>query len=127
MCDNVSDKLGVPLDVSDIERSHRLDTRKTQTQRKLRASRSTSTPPPRPIIFRLQAFRKRQEIFGLKNALKGSGIIITENFTRVRFEVYKRALAKFSNGNVWTSQGRIIIKIGETKHSLASLDELESL
>ena len=59
VCDNVSDELGVPLDVTDIKRSHMLGPRKTQTQRKLRASRSTSTPPPRPIIFRLQAFRKR--------------------------------------------------------------------
>ena len=31
-------------------------------------------------------------------------------------------MTKFSNRNVWISQGRIIIKIGETKHSLTSPD-----
>ena len=52
---------------------------------------------------------------------------ITENLTRLRYDLYKRALQKFGKGNVWTMEGRIMYKIGEGKHSFSTLDEFEAL
>ena len=82
----------------------------------------------RPIIFCLQWFNKRQEIFGKKKKLKGTGIRITENLTRIRYELYKQALQKFGKNNVWTMEGRVVIKLdGGNKKSLTSFEELEAL
>ena len=119
--DTIEKELGVELKLEDIKRSHRLGPRKNQ-----RATRTTK-PNARPIIFRLQWFNKRQEIYSSKRKLKGKGITITENLTRLRYEVYKQAILKFGKNNVWSMEGRIFVKIDNEKKSLTTLQELESL
>ena len=119
--DTIKEKLGIELDGKDIKRSHRLGPHKNQ--RATRATRMT----PRPIIFRLQYFSKRQEIYGTKKMLKNTGITITENLTRFRYDLYKKALLKFGKGNVWTMEGRIMVKIDGNKKSITTLNEFESL
>ena len=125
VCNRVNELLDIDLNANDIKRSHRLGVKKrNQRNTRLRAAHSQL---PRPIIFRLQSFNKRREIFSSKRRLKGTGISVTENLTRTRYELYRAASVKFSKENVWTSEGRIIVKVGSQKHSVTTHDELHKL
>ena len=126
VCNQVNELLNVDLGVDDLKRSHRLGVKKLQGNTQ-RTTRSTASKSSRPIIFRLQSFRKRQEIFNSKKQLKGTGITITESLTRTRYDIYRAAVAKFSKENVWTSEGRIMVKLGTQKHSITTNDELSNL
>ena len=128
VCDKVNELLGVELSLNDIKRSHRLGVKKSNNNNQ-RATRSRSSPAQicRPIIFRLQSYNKRRDIFTSKKHLKSTGITITENLTRTRYDIYRSAIAKFSKENVWTSDGRIIVKVGGQKHSVTTKGELGKL
>ena len=52
---------------------------------------------------------------------------MTENLTRTRYDIYKQAVAKYGKRCVWTSEGKVIVKIGIDKHYVISLDDLISL
>ena len=119
--ENIEQHLGIKLDDRAIKRCHRLGQYKNQR------STRTNRAIPRPIIFRLAYFPLRQEIFGTKKKLKNTGITITENLTRLRYDLYKKALLKFGKGNVWTTEGRIMVKIDGEKKSFTTLEELEEL
>ena len=104
--DIINNKIGVDLSEVDIERSHRLGVPKHQ--RVLRSAQNR----PRPIIFRFSSYRKRDEVFRNKRALKGQGISISENLTKGRYLLYQEAIRKLGLGKVWSKEGRIM-----TKHS----------
>ena len=104
--DIINNKIGVDLSEVDIERSHRLGVPKHQ-----RVLRSTQNRP-RPIIFRFSSYRKRDEVFRNKRALKGQGISISENLTKGRYLLYQEAIRKLGLGKVWSQEGRIM-----TNHS----------
>ena len=112
----------MPLTINDIKNSHRLGPRR-QNQRNTRATKTV----PRAIIFRLATTRKRREIFVNKKKLKNTGITITENLTRIRYDIYKKALTKFGKGFVWTNQGKIVVNANNAKHTITTLDELNDL
>ena len=56
-----------------------------------------------------------------------TGVTITENLTRSRYELYKNAMSKFGKTNVWTLEGRVMINIDGKKHSVTSCDQLLAL
>ena len=95
-----------------------------------------------PIIIRssysVQGFTKILLLFGFtkydakcffqnKRKLKGQKESISENLTALRYGTLKAAKEKFGNGNVWSSHGRIITKIGNTYHSFTCMEELQRL
>ena len=121
ICAVIGNELGISLTENDIKNSHRLGPPRTQR------STRTSTVLPRPIIFRLMYFRKRIEIYGNKRKLKGKKLVITENLTSSRYKVYKAAMEKFGKANVWTKEGRIIMKLNNKVHSFTTMDEVEEL
>ena len=122
VCDTVNKLLGVDLTPNDIKRSHRLGPVKPQ-KIETRATKQTT----RPIIFKLQHFNKRKEIFSMKKKLKGKGIMITENLTRYRYDLYKKAVQKFGVKAVWSLEGRITVKLNGERKSFTTIEELESL
>ena len=122
--EQIKEKMGIDISIDDIKRSHRLGTRRSTN---VRSTRAVKPPPPRPIIFRLMNFRKRSEIYFSKKKLKGTGVTVTENLTRTRYDLYKQALEKFGKTNVWTIEGRIVIKVDNTKHYVTTHDEFSSV
>ncbi|KAK3933313.1 RNA-directed DNA polymerase from mobile element jockey [Frankliniella fusca] len=76
----VSEKIGVHLNFSDIDRSHRVG-RKGSSDR--------------PIIVKFVSYARRSEVFGNKKHLKNTKIIIREDLTVCRLQLLKEAVSKF--------------------------------
>lgn len=110
---NVAKKIGVQLDLSDIDRSHRVG-RKTNGG-------------TRPIIVKFTSYRKRREMFSSKRNLKKTGITIREDLTRMRLEVLKKAVERFGQQNVWTTDGVVIVKVRNSKVRVRTIAELDSI
>ena len=77
-------------------------------------------------IVKFVNLRKRLEVFRSKRYLKGSNIIITENLTKKRYDLYREAMTKLGKGNVWTSDGKILSKSGNSIIVISSPDDLKS-
>lgn len=96
----VAKDIGVTLDGHNIDRSHRI---------------GKPGPKPRPIIVKFIGYHARKEMFSAKKALKGTGITIREDLTKCRLEVLKRAVKEYSERNVWSSDGVIMVKINNLR------------
>ena len=106
----VSHKIGVEVQACDIDRSHRVGRRDGDR--------------PRPIIVKFVSYRKRSEVYRNKRQLKGSGITVREDLTRQRHGLLREAITKFGLHNVWTQDGVIVVKDGETKKRITRRNEL---
>ena len=98
----ISKEVMIPLSSDDIARSHRLGPP---------SSHITRNTKPRPIIIRFKDEVKKLDIYKNKKNLKGKGLLLTENLTKIRYNIYKKAITKFGHRNVWTSEGRILTSI----------------
>ena len=86
----VNDKLWIKINLSDLDRSHRL-------MRKIQSTK------PRPIIVKFTSYNVKAEVYRQEHKLKGSGIVITESLTKTRLELY-HILSKHAKVEaVWTS------------------------
>ncbi|CAB3977631.1 Hypothetical predicted protein [Paramuricea clavata] len=65
-------KLNIPINKSDLDRSHRLNTKKRNQSR------------PQPIIVKFSSYNKRAEVFKVKRRLKGCGVSLSESLTAQR-------------------------------------------
>ena len=109
-CIEVAKKISVNLDVADIDRCHRIGKREAGK--------------PRPIIVKFVSYRKRNELFRNKRQLKGSGITIREDLTKQRHNLLKECINKYGLPSVWTMDGVIIVKRGDTKHRITCIDDM---
>ena len=94
----VNDKLGIKINPSDLDKSHRL-------MRKIQSTK------PRPIIVRFTSYNVKAEVYKQKRKFKGSGIVITESLTNTRPELYHIVSKHAKVEAVWTSDGKIIITL----------------
>ena len=112
-------KLGVPMDPpKDIDRSHRTGIVREPTASSDRSAMQKSRP--RPIIVKLNSYRKRREIITNRKKLKGSGIVIAEDLTMKNQKLLSMARASKNITSAWTSDGRIIALIsasGRREHN----------
>lgn len=53
-----------------------------------------------------------------KKKLKGPGISIVEDHTPTRTSLRKKCNEKWGNGNVWTTDCAIMVKIGDSIHKI---------
>ena len=107
----VSAKIGVQLDVVDIDRCHRVG--KPQTDK------------PRAIIVKFVSYRKRSEIFRSKKQLKGTGITIREDLTRLRHKLLLDCVTKYGLQNTWTQDGAIIVKVGDSRRRITRSEDIQ--
>ena len=105
----INEKVGVALTIDDIQRSHRVGPKVIQ-KRETRSSKEFK-PRHRPIIVRFSNWRKRNQVFRAKKALKGQNISISENLTKIRYNLLKLATEKYGKGSTWSDEGRVIAKI----------------
>ena len=106
----VAQKIGVQLNVNDIDRSHRVG--------------RSDTGRPRPIIVKFVSYRKRSEVFRNKKSLKGSAITLREDLTKTRYKLLREAIEKFGVSNVWSQDGHIVVKEGNAKRRVTNSAEL---
>jgi hypothetical protein len=64
----------------------------------------------RPIIVRFLSYQDRERVWRAKKALKGSGHLVTESLTATRKKLLQSAKDLAGPRNVWTQDGKIIIK-----------------
>lgn len=91
-------KLSLTLPTTAIDRSHRI---------------GKEGKGPRAVIVKFCSYRDRQLVFLRKKQLKGTSFVITEDLTVQRLLLKRKAIEKFGSRNVWTTDGRVTIKIGE--------------
>ncbi|CAG9825699.1 unnamed protein product [Phaedon cochleariae] len=91
-------KLAISLEDKDIDICYRI-------------GKNDNTRKPRGIFLKLKNFDKRQEIYHKKKLLKGTGVIIREDLTKLRVEMLSKAIEKTSLKNVWTEGGKIFVNI----------------
>lgn len=111
-------KLRVNIATNQLDRAHRLG-----------PPRSGSSPRPRPIIVKFRAYFDKKAVYSSKKALKGDACTITESLTRTRITILKRAREHFHLSRVWTSDGKIVVKVDgqERLATLSTHRELEAL
>jgi len=91
------DKLDLEIDVSALDRSHRLRKRGNATSTK-----------PKPIIVKFMSYNIRSWVFRAKRKLKNTGISITESLTKYRQDLYSSIQSHPAVKAAWTLDGRII-------------------
>ena len=77
------------------------------------------------LLFR--GYDYRSEIFSNKRKLKGSGIMITENLTAQRYDLLKKCISKLGQGQVWSYDGRITTRKGDSYVVINNESELDNL
>lgn len=111
----VGKRIGVDVNIMDIDRSHRIGRRDVGNDR------------PRPIIVKFVSYRKRSEVFKNKRLLKKTGVTIREDLTRIRHNILKEAITKFGVNNVWTQDGVIIVNRGGSKRRVTCWSDLRNI
>lgn len=107
------EKLGITLDQSAIDRSHRLG---KQLKDKCR-----------PIIVKFSRYNDRASVFANKSKLKSTGIVIREDLTKKRFDILNAAKKKFGLKNTWSRDGVIYIKTRSGLSSVNTMKEFNEL
>jgi len=97
---DVAQRIKVDIDRNQIDRSHRI---------------GKPGPNPRPIIVKFVGYSPRRAMFMAKKILKGSGITIREDLTQQRLALLRRAAESYSEENVWTYDGAIMVKVGNLR------------
>ncbi|KAK3928402.1 Protein unc-13-like protein C [Frankliniella fusca] len=109
----VACKMGISLDKSCIDRSHRIGKKDSHSK---------------PIIVKFTSYAHRRSFFGAKRNLKGSRITVREDLTVLRMRLLREAVAYYSEKRVWTSDGVIKVKVGSRSPlSIKTLDDLKTL
>lgn len=93
-------KLNVVLSKDNIDRSHRV---------------GKPGDKPRPIIVKFVSYAQRRAVFTRKKLLKGSGVSVSEDLTKIRRDLLKRAMDVYSKESVWSSDGVILVNINKPK------------
>lgn len=100
--DLANDKLKANIKDYDIEASYRL-------------GKSHRANKHRPIIVYFTTVHTKQKIYNNKKYLKNTGIVMREDLAPDRLEILKLAVENVGqNGQVWTSNGRIFVKLRES-------------
>lgn len=107
----INEDLKLNLTEEVVERCHRLGRKKENDYN-------------RPIIVKFYSYRYRREVFSAKKALAGKGIVITEFLTQQRMEVFLKAKEVHGSSNVWTSDGKILVKVGERRQVVTAVKDI---
>ena len=118
-------QLGLELNRGHIDRSHRLGYRSETT------TAADSQPKPRPVIVKLTSYETRKAIYTNKRKLKGTRFVVTENLTKRRAELLRKARTIDGIPSTWTIDGRIVCLLSngrketvQTDSDLASVRQL---
>ncbi|KAE8741065.1 hypothetical protein FOCC_FOCC013403 [Frankliniella occidentalis] len=108
---DLAKKLKVNIQLNNIDRSHRVGKPMGST--------------PRPIIVKFTSYASKKAVFQAKKLLKGTRTTVREDLTRERLALLKEAIRNYSEKNVWTSDGVIMIKVGENTRPLRVRNDAE--
>ena len=96
----ISENLDIDIQKEDLDRTHRV------------GKGNRADGKARPIIIKFARYNVRRNVYSNKRKLKGKSVLITESLTAARVRLLKQAQTRYGVKNVWTSDGRILHKIG---------------
>lgn len=108
--DILNSKLKTNIKVEDIDRMHRIG--------------KPTMGGTRAIIVKFTSYRCRKIVFDQKKLLKGSRIAIREDLTAERNKLLKAAAKKYTFKNVWSRDGKILIRTNNTVKLITSIADL---
>ncbi|KAK5645688.1 hypothetical protein RI129_004152 [Pyrocoelia pectoralis] len=99
--DLCKDKLNIDLKPEAIDCSHRLYAKEGNHK---------------PILVKFTSKNSKNLVYKNKSKLKGSKIVIKEDLTKLRHQLFKETVKKFDKP-VWTTDGKILVNINNSiKH-----------
>ena len=108
-----NETLGVAVDISMIDHSHRL-----------RPVRGENNLKPCPVIVKFCSYRFRKAVFTTKKKLKGSGISVRESPTKLRMMLLNEVQKVIGKGNSWTVDDFIFVKQGHRIIKIPKRDDI---
>lgn len=109
----IKGKLGINVKPEDIDFCYRIGAEGSKERR--------------GILIKLGNMTLKQSIYGKKNILKGTGIVIKEDLTKSRLELVNKLSEKLGLKNVWTLNGKIFVFYNKKVHLIKTLDDLIKL
>lgn len=116
---SIASTIGSEIQISDIDRSHRVGSPRHQRDR------------PRDVIVKFATYRCRQKFFKRRTALKDTGyrgVFVNEDLTRQRSSLLYEARKLFKSSLVkgaWSSDGTILVRDQSDRiHRINSLSDL---
>lgn len=106
-------KLNVDLTSCCIDRIHRIGPNKTNRNN------------GRGILLKFASYKSKLILLKNRHKLRGTNIIIAEDLTKTRYDLYRSAQRKHGKKNTFISDGVVFVKVGDTRLKINSLDELE--
>lgn len=82
---------------------------------------------PRSIIVKFENNNYKNEVYQAKKKLKGSKYVITEDLTKLRFELLLLAKEKLGKTNAWTDSGRVFIAYAGKRMALKTTEDLMNI
>ncbi|CAG9812626.1 unnamed protein product [Phaedon cochleariae] len=79
---------------------------------------------PRAILVRFCNYRDKLKVIESRKNLKSSGVVIREELTKVKSELLRTAINKYSSKNVWTWNGEVFANIDGQKRKLTCGNEM---
>lgn len=82
---------------------------------------------PRPVILLFDSTKFRNKVFHTKKLLKGSGLVIVEELSRINSDIFRQAKERFGVKKVWSRDGRIFVNLNGKIHMIGSTEEIKTL
>lgn len=105
-----NNRLKLNLTANDIYKLYRIRTNANKSD-----SGNNVNKKPGPIIVEFYQRNVKNLVFKNKKNLKSSGIIIHEDLTRIRYNLWKKTATAFGIKNVWTVDGMIYASLDNKK------------
>lgn len=79
----------------------------------------------RPILLKFSTIAQRNEIYYNKKKLKGSKVVIVEDLTKARHDLFNWVKEKVGRQNAWTKNGKIHAKIKDRNYFINTAEDLQ--
>lgn len=80
-----------------------------------------------PVIVVFDSMKQRNSVYFNKKKLKGSNVVITEELTRIKYDLMLFAKEKLGKTNTWTIEGRIYSWVNGKKFLIKSEEDVRRL
>ena len=132
ICQLATNRLGIPLIIADLDRTHRVASRKNGTTDSQAQGANSKSRKPRAIIAKFFSYRLRSAVIRARRKLKGTGIGVDEALTSTNHELLWAAKKHEKVKEAWSSDGRIIALLPATggksiKRTIRSKTDLENI
>lgn len=85
-----------------------------------RVGKQTNSGRPRQVMVKLADYTDKMLIMKTRRQLKGTGIVIVEDLTRIKYDLLKSAQEELGRKTVWSMDGNIYARVKRDKYRITS-------